>query len=105
MTAAVLAAGLIAFRQVRRREEEREREGNLCLYVRLPALCTNNFAFTHLSPFFSLSPFPQGNTKVSQAMMRARVGAQAATVALMLGSTGAYAWGGGKDGGTREGSG
>ena len=25
--------------------------------------------------------------------MRARVGAQAATVALMLGSTGAYAWG------------
>ena len=38
-------------------------------------------------------------------MMRARVGAQAATVALMLGSTGAYAWGGGKDGGTREGSG
>jgi len=52
VTAAVLAAGLIAFRQVRRREEEREREGNLCLYVRLPALCTNNFAFTHLSPFF-----------------------------------------------------
>ena len=35
--------------------------------------------------------------------MRARVGAQAATVALMLGSTGAYAWGG--RGGNEEGHG
>ena len=37
-------------------------------------------------------------------MMRARVGTQAATVALMLGSTGAYAWGGGKDGGRKDGA-
>ena len=53
----------------------------------------------------SLPLLTQGNTKVSQAMMRARVGAQAATVALMLGSTGAYAWGGRGGGGKEEGHG
>lgn len=42
-----------------------------------------------------LMAFKQGNSKLSQTMMRARVMAQGATVALMLGTSGFYAISGG----------
>ena len=89
-TGGVLATGLIAFRKVRKRERERERE--------IRGGGVRDGALTPSPPPLLLrpSPFLQGNQKLSQSMMRWRVAAQGATVAVMVASAGAgvLGWGG-----------
>ena len=85
-TGGVLATGLIAFRKVRKRERDREIRGG----------GVRDLTPSPPPPLLSPSPFLQGNQKLSQSMMRWRVAAQGATVAVMVASAGAgvLGWGG-----------